>query len=92
MISLSEHSGTSFVERVHAFFTPEGELGRVKNFEFREEQQRMAVAVANALENGRHLVVEAGTGVGKSLAYLVPAVLWAIEQKGVALDEPLHQL
>jgi ATP-dependent DNA helicase DinG len=70
---------------VHAFFTPEGELGRVKNFEFREEQQRMAVAVADALENGRHLVVEAGTGVGKSLAYLVPAVLWAIEQKKKAV-------
>ncbi len=85
MISLSEHSGTSFVERVHAFFTPEGELGRVKNFEFREEQQRMAVAVADALENGRHLVVEAGTGVGKSLAYLVPSVLWALEQKKKAV-------
>ncbi len=85
MISLSEHSGTSFVARVQKFFTPEGELGKVKNFEFREEQQRMAVAVAEALENGRHLVVEAGTGVGKSLAYLVPAVLWAVEHKRKAV-------
>ena len=45
----------------------------------------MAVAVADALENGRHLVVEAGTGVGKSLAYLVPAVLWAVEQRKKAV-------
>ncbi|MGH9651601.1 MAG: ATP-dependent DNA helicase, partial [Terriglobales bacterium] len=37
----------------------------------------MAVAVAKALRNGKHLVVEAGTGVGKSLAYLVPAILFA---------------
>lgn len=85
MISLSEHSGGSFAERVHAFFSPEGALGAVKNFEFRPEQQQMATAVASALENNRHLVVEAGTGVGKSLAYLVPAVLWAIENKRKAV-------
>jgi ATP-dependent DNA helicase DinG len=43
--------------------------------ELREGQQAMAVAVAEALGTGGHLVVEAGTGVGKSLAYLVPAAL-----------------
>jgi len=85
MISLSENIGTSFIERVHAFFSAEGELGRVKNFEYRAEQQDMACAVAAALENQRHLVVEAGTGVGKSLAYLVPSVLWALEQKKKAI-------
>ncbi|MCX8510644.1 MAG: ATP-dependent DNA helicase, partial [Chthoniobacteraceae bacterium] len=85
MISLSENSGSGFVDRVHAFFSVEGELGRVKNFEYREEQQTMACAVAAALENERHLVVEAGTGVGKSLAYLVPSVLWALEQKKKAV-------
>src|SRR5213593_3467511 len=37
----------------------------------------MADEVSRALMEGRHLLVEAGTGVGKSLAYLVPAVLWA---------------
>ena len=48
----------------------------------------MAVAVARALEEERHLVVEAGTGIGKSLAYLVPAVLFALraEEKGHHLD------
>src|SRR5438045_8372281 len=39
----------------------------------------MAVAVGRALEEERHLVVEAGTGVGKSIAYLAPAILYALE-------------
>jgi len=43
------------------------------------------VAVARALEEDRHLVVEAGTGVGKSLAYLVPAILFALEQHKKAI-------
>jgi len=43
--------------------------------ERRHEQQEMARAVGGALASGIHLVVQAGTGTGKSLAYLVPAVL-----------------
>jgi len=43
--------------------------------EAREGQVQMAEAVAGAVEEGRHLVVQAGTGTGKSLAYLVPAIL-----------------
>jgi ATP-dependent DNA helicase DinG len=43
--------------------------------EHRPGQQRMAEAVADAIESGRHLVVQAGTGTGKTLAYLVPAIL-----------------
>ena len=43
--------------------------------EDRPGQQRMAEAVAAAIESGRHLVVQAGTGTGKTLAYLVPAIL-----------------
>jgi ATP-dependent DNA helicase DinG len=85
MISLTENLGSVFTDRVHTFFSPEGELGAVRHFEFRAEQQRMATAVAEALENERHLVVEAGTGVGKSLAYLVPAVLWALESRRKAV-------
>lgn len=45
----------------------------------REGQEKMATAVANALDSGRHLAVQAGTGTGKSLAYLVPAVRYAQE-------------
>ncbi|MCC7139339.1 MAG: helicase [Planctomycetes bacterium] len=46
-------------------------------FEDRPQQLRMARAVGAALEGGRHLLVEAGTGVGKSFAYLVPALRFA---------------
>ena len=66
--------------RVGAFFSAEGPLSGAKNFEFRPEQQRMATAVARALVDRSHLVVEAGTGTGKSLAYLVPSVLHALEE------------
>src|SRR5437588_9033662 len=45
----------------------------------------MAVAVAQALEEERHLVVEAGTGVGKSIAYLAPSILYAIARKKKAI-------
>ena len=60
-------------------------LAKAKNFEYRPEQQEMAVAVARALEEERHLVVEAGTGVGKSIAYLAPSILFAIAQKKKAI-------
>ena len=48
-------------------------------YEPRPQQVRMARAVEEALRAGRHLLVEAGTGVGKSFAYLVPALRWAAE-------------
>ncbi len=48
---------------------------RLTGYEHRQEQLAMADAVAAAIQQGRHLVVEAGTGVGKSFAYLVPAIL-----------------
>jgi ATP-dependent DNA helicase DinG len=44
----------------------------------RPGQGRMAEAVADAMETGQHLLVQAGTGTGKSLAYLVPALLHAL--------------
>ncbi len=67
-----------FVSQVEEIFSPSGILSRAKNFEFRPQQQEMAIAVARALENREHLAVEAGTGVGKSLAYLIPSILFAI--------------
>src|SRR5216110_716411 len=85
MIALKNSLGTEFVERVHAIFAADGLLSKATNFEFRPQQQEMAVAVARALEEDRHLVVEAGTGVGKSLAYLVPAILFALEQHKKAI-------
>ena len=85
VIAPGEFSGHEFVERVRAMFSQDGRLARAENFEYRPEQQEMAAAVAHALATGEHLVVEAGTGVGKSLAYLIPAVLWAREKKRKAV-------
>ncbi|MEM9954199.1 MAG: helicase C-terminal domain-containing protein [Chloroflexota bacterium] len=47
------------------------------DYEYRQEQVMMAQAIAHTLNEGENLMVEAGTGTGKSLAYLIPAVLWA---------------
>lgn len=56
-------------------FGPQGLIARHHpDYEYRPGQVAMADAVASALENGHHLMVEAGTGTGKTLAYLVPAV------------------
>ncbi len=56
-------------------------------YEHRPQQLQMAQAVAEALAGGRHLLMEAGTGTGKSLAYLVPAFAWAIRnQEKIAIS------
>ncbi|HEX5469808.1 MAG TPA: ATP-dependent DNA helicase [Gaiellaceae bacterium] len=59
-----------------AFFGSDGRLAStLVGYEPRAEQEELATAVASSLENCDHLVAEAGTGTGKSLAYLVPALL-----------------
>ncbi len=77
--------GHDLAQQVAEIFSPKGILSRSPNFEFRPQQQEMAVAVARALEQGEHLAVEAGTGVGKSLAYLVPAILYAVAKSKKAV-------
>ncbi len=73
---------------VAALFARNGPLARaLPTFEPRPEQTRMAMEVTRALAEGRHLLVEAGTGVGKSLAYLTPAVLWATRNGGSDLED-----
>jgi ATP-dependent DNA helicase DinG len=60
---------------------PAGRIAkRLANYEHRDEQLKMADAVADAIHGQHHLVVEAGTGVGKSFAYLVPAILSTAEK------------
>src|SRR5215813_731621 len=62
---------------------PDGRIAaRLANYEQRPQQLDMAEAVARAIASKRHLVAEAGTGVGKSFAYLVPAILAGTERKG----------
>ena len=69
----------SIALNIDVFFAPGGVIGRAfEGYERRQQQVEMARAVQKALSTKRHLVTEAGTGVGKSLAYLVPAIEKAI--------------
>src|ERR687895_1165581 len=62
-------------------FGPGGLIARAHpDYEYRPGQVEMAGAVLRAFEERRHLIVEAGTGTGKTLAYLVPAVAAALER------------
>ncbi|NJD39347.1 MAG: helicase [Geobacter sp.] len=67
------------LEELEQVFGPEGMLARhLKGYEQRDEQMRMAFSVAIAFNDNKVAVIEAGTGTGKSLAYLIPSLLWAI--------------
>ena len=81
MISLVPEGGakTGPTARMDDVFAPGGLLSAANNYEFRPQQLLMAQRVAETLARGGHLVTEAGTGTGKSLAYLVPSVLAAME-------------
>ncbi|MBC7287481.1 MAG: hypothetical protein H5T86_05430 [Armatimonadetes bacterium] len=76
--AVSGSVGGELKRTVEAIFSEGGALSDAHpRFEYRPAQRELAEAVAAALEQGRILVAEAGTGTGKSLAYLVPAALWA---------------
>jgi ATP-dependent DNA helicase DinG len=66
------------LEEIGRIFAPDGMMSHLKGYEQRDEQVRMALNVAEAFNHDRVALVEAGTGTGKSLAYLVPAILWAV--------------
>ncbi len=67
---------SAFVERVASAFDAGGPIAVAhRGFSERAGQRRMALAVAEAIERGEALVAEAGTGTGKTFAYLVPALL-----------------
>jgi ATP-dependent DNA helicase DinG len=78
-------NGQDLAAQVAQIFSPGGILSKSRNFEYRPQQQKMAVAVARALQRNEHLVVEAGTGVGKSLAYLIPSILFAVAARKKAV-------
>src|SRR3978361_2291990 len=67
----------------HDILGPQGAVARRmgKRYEFRPQQLEMASAVEDALRDGHHLMVEEGTGVGKSFAYLLPAIDYAVRTK-----------
>jgi DNA polymerase-3 subunit epsilon/ATP-dependent DNA helicase DinG len=67
--------------QIRAAFAQDGPLARVvPGYERRPQQESMALAVSRTLDHDGHLLVEAGTGTGKSLAYLLPAALHALER------------
>jgi ATP-dependent DNA helicase DinG len=71
----SSASSTRSLPTLHEFFAPGGVLSRSPlPYEYRPGQLEMAKAVERALTERRHLIVEAGTGTGKTLAYLLPAL------------------
>jgi ATP-dependent DNA helicase DinG len=83
VISLVPEGGSAKVgaaARMEEIFAPGGLLSAANNYEFRPQQMLMAQRVAETLARSGHLVAEAGTGTGKSLAYLVPSVLAAMEE------------
>ncbi|MHB8172251.1 MAG: helicase C-terminal domain-containing protein [Thermincolia bacterium] len=74
------------LKKLKNFFSPEGPLvSKFLYYEYREPQVEMVEAVGKAFNESSLLLMEAGTGTGKSLAYLVPSLMWALgnEQKVV---------
>ncbi|MEE9217317.1 MAG: helicase C-terminal domain-containing protein [Anaerolineales bacterium] len=66
------------IEELTALIEPGGELSKsIEGYEHRTQQVQMLKAVSEALSESRHLLVEAGTGTGKSMAYLIPSLEWA---------------
>lgn len=68
------------LKRLTEILGPQGLMAKAfPGFEHRPEQVEMMQAVAEALNCGKHLIVEAGTGTGKSIAYLLPAIFFALD-------------
>lgn len=82
---VEEPSASEFVAEMELAFSAEGWMSRSRDFEYRPEQQKMACEVARALDLKKPVVIEAGTGVGKSLAYLIPSVLYSMRHKRKAV-------
>ncbi len=68
------------IESISSVLEPGGLVAQAfPGFERRPQQAAMTAAVAGAISGNRHLMVEAGTGVGKSLAYLIPAIVYSVQ-------------
>lgn len=67
---------------IENYFSKDGILAKeIKGFEYRQEQEEMAQYIQEAINEDRKIIVEAGTGTGKTLAYLIPAIKWAVTNK-----------
>jgi ATP-dependent DNA helicase DinG len=76
---------STLANTIHDIFDDGGRIASSPGLEFRPQQLEMSLAVAEALEAKEHLLVEAPTGVGKTLAYLIPSILYAQSAKRKAL-------
>lgn len=73
-------------KKIREFFSEKGILANsFENYEFRESQLDMALAVYDTLINKKHIFIEAPTGIGKSFAYLVPSIYYAKETNKKAI-------
>ncbi len=76
------HKNKTPLPTINSFFAQNGTLKKnLGRFEHRPDQGIMAESIGDAMEKGDHLIVEAGTGTGKSFAYLIPAILWAVKNE-----------
>ena len=70
------------LDEVSSVLEPGGPFHKsIPDYENRSEQLEMLRATSRAISDGRHYLIEAGTGIGKSLAYLIPAALWATKNQ-----------
>ncbi len=68
------------IDYIEAFFAEDGDLAaRLENYEFREAQSAMAGSIFETFAAGGFTCCEAGTGIGKTISYLLPAILWSVE-------------
>ena len=68
------------IDEVSSILEPGGVFAHhFPQYEYRPQQVEMLRVIAQAFSNAQHLLVEAGTGVGKSMAYLIPAAIWAVQ-------------
>jgi ATP-dependent DNA helicase DinG len=74
-----------FTDQIKEIFSSKGLLSSSEGFEYRQQQQQMALDVAQQLQSGSHQIIEAPTGTGKSYAYLVPSIIFAKENKRKAI-------
>jgi len=93
-----ETEAKTLEEELTTFFAPQGTLARLlKGYEARDGQRDMALKVLHAFQENKVALIEAGTGIGKSFAYLVPAILWSqatderlvVSTNTIALQEQL---
>lgn len=80
------------LETIVKILRPEGMLSQaLPGYEYRPQQEQVLKVIFQALKEGKHALVEAGTGTGKSLAYLLPAIFWAC-QKGCRVAIATHTI